>query len=39
MLLGTIESKAEETTVVVSFDPDDMYMMAAWEAPHFISTS
>jgi hypothetical protein len=29
---GTVESKAEQTTAVVSFDPDEMYMMAAWEA-------
>ena len=39
LLLGTIESRAEEITVDVSFDRDDMYMMAAWEAPHFMSIS
>jgi hypothetical protein len=32
LLLGTVESKAEETTAVASFDLDGMYMMAAWEA-------
>lgn len=35
-LLGTVESKAEETTAVVSFDLDVMYMMAAWEALLFV---
>ena len=39
LLLDTIQSKTEETTAVVSFDLDDMYMMATWEAPHFMSFS
>jgi hypothetical protein len=34
---GTVESKAEQTTAVISFDLHDMYMMSAREASHSVS--
>jgi hypothetical protein len=38
LLLGTIESKAEETTAVVSFDLDDMYMISCPSARSMLAS-